>query len=500
MTAVGGDHGLVSEITEQYEVAVIGTGFSGLGVAIELKRSGITDFVVLERANAVGGTWRDNVYPGCAVDVPSVLYSYSFFPGDWSRLFATQPELRAYTESVVDAFELRSHVRLNSEVVGGEFDEATHRWVVRLADGRVISARAVVMGYFSLHVPFVPDIPGLDVFSGIQMHSGSWDLGFDPKGKRIAVVGSGASAVQIVPALAREGAHVVSFQRSPAWVLPRGDRAIPGPVRTLLRKFPPARLALRGMVFSLLESVHLAEFHPRLLPVFEQICLRALRKQVPDPRTREALRPDYRFGCKRPMVSDEYYAAFARDDVDLVTEKIVELTPAGVRTADGVVHEVDAIVWATGYHVQDSIPRFPDFRTPAFSLRDSYERNGFAAYRGIAFAGLPNLFCVTGPNTALPHTSQFQAIEPTTRLVARTIAHMRDRAVTRYAPTEAAQRRFVAHCRRVLADRVWTIGGCTSYFVSATGANTLTWPGSTRSVRRDRRRIRPEDWERQSAG
>ncbi|MEV0338748.1 NAD(P)/FAD-dependent oxidoreductase [Nocardia sp. NPDC050713] len=486
----------MSEVTERCEVVVIGSGFSGLGVAINLKRCGIDDFVILERAESVGGTWRDNVYPGCAVDVPSVLYSYSFFPGDWSRLFATQPELRAYTESVVDAFDLRPHVRLNSEVVGAEFDETEHRWRVRLADGRVISARAVVMGYFSLHVPFVPDVPGREQFQGVQMHSGSWDPGFRPEGKRIAVVGSGASAVQIVPALARAGAHVVSFQRSPAWVLPRGDRAIAGPVRTVLRKFPPARLALRGMVFSLLELVHLAEFHPRLLPVFEQVCLRALRNQVPDPRTREKLRPDYRFGCKRPMVSDEYYAAFARDDVDLVTEKIVDLTPSGVRTADGVVHEVDAIVWATGYHVQDSIPRFPDFGTPTFSLRESYERNGFAAYRGIAFAGLPNLFCVTGPNTALPHTSQFQAIEPTTRLIARTIAHMRERAVTRYTPTDVAQHRFVAHCRRVLADRVWTIGGCTSYFVTPTGTNTLTWPGSTRSVRRDRRHIRPEDWDR----
>ncbi|TQM31850.1 flavin-containing monooxygenase [Nocardia bhagyanarayanae] len=489
----------MSEVPERCEVAVIGSGFSGLGVAINLKRCGIEDFVILERAESVGGTWRDNVYPGCAVDVPSVLYSYSFFPGDWSRLFATQPELRAYTESVVDAFDLRRHVRRESEVVGAEFDESEHRWRVRSADGRVISARAVVMGYFSLHVPFVPDVPGRELFRGVQMHSGSWHSGFQPEGKRIAVVGSGASAVQIVPALARAGAQVVSFQRSPAWVLPRGDRAIPGPVRTVLREFPPARLALRGMVFSLLELVHLAEFHPRLLPVFEQVCLRALRRQVPDPRIREKLRPDYRFGCKRPMVSDEYYAAFARDDVDLVTEKIVDLTPSGVRTADGVVHEVDAIVWATGYHVQDSIPRFPDFRTAAFSLRESYERNGFAAYRGIAFAGLPNLFCVTGPNTALPHTSQFQAIEPTTRLIARTIAHMRERAVTRYTPTDAAQHRFVAHCRRVLADRVWTIGGCTSYFVTPTGTNTLTWPGSTRSVRRDRRHIRPEDWDRRPA-
>lgn len=485
-----------SSTVSRYAVAVIGSGFSGLGVAINLRRQGIDDFVILERADAVGGTWRDNVYPGCAVDVPSVLYSYSFAPNpDWSRMYATQPELRAYTEDIVDKFDLRRHVSLNSNVAEADFDTEHDEWAITLTDGRVVRARSVVMGYFSLHAAAIPDIPGRNSFAGPQIHSGTWDTSFDPAGKKIAVVGAGASAVQLVPALSRDAEQLVAFQRTPAWVLPKMDRPLSKTVRRVFRYLPPARLAARAFVFSFLEAMHFAEFRPRLVSVYEKVCLAQLKSQVPDPEVRAKLTPDYRFGCKRPMVSDEYYGTFARPNVDLVTEKIIEITPEGMRTADGVHHDLDAIVWATGFHVQESIPRFPDFRGPTLSLRDSYHRNGFAAYRGIAFAGLPNLFCVTGPNTALPHTSQFLAIEPTTKLIARTIAHMRDRGATRYTPTDKAQQSFVTRARKILSTRVWSTGNCNSYFISEDGTNTLVWPGGTWSVRRDRRRVRPDDWQ-----
>ncbi|MET9491609.1 NAD(P)/FAD-dependent oxidoreductase [Nocardia sp. NPDC006630] len=481
---------------DRYDVAIIGTGFSGLAVAINLRRLGMDNFVLLERAGAVGGTWRDNVYPGCAVDVPSVLYSYSFAPNpEWTRLYATQPELRAYTESVVDRFDLRRRIQLKSEVAEADFDEDAAEWVIRLTDNRIVRARAVVMGYFSLHAAAIPDIPGRSGFTGPQMHSSTWDPGFDPTGKRIAVVGAGASAVQIVPALARTAGRVISFQRTAAWVLPRGDRPIPPAVRTLLRRIPPLRLAARAFVFTFLEALHFAEFHPRLVRLYARICLAALNRQVPDPEVRRKLVPDYSFGCKRPMVSDEYYAAFARPEVGLSTEKIVEITPTGLRTADGLHHEVDAIVWATGFHVQDSIAHFPDFRTETTSTRKKFARDGFTAYRGIAFAGLPNLFAVTGPNTALPHTSQFLAIEPTAGLIARTIADMHHRAVPRYTPTAAAEQAWVTRAHQLLSTRIWSTGNCTSYFVDQTGTNTLTYPGGTWTLRRDRRRLRPEDWQ-----
>ncbi|UFS96038.1 flavin-containing monooxygenase [Nocardia huaxiensis] len=482
--------------SDHYDVAIIGSGFSGLGVAINLRRLGIDNFVILERADTVGGTWRDNVYPGCAVDVPSVLYSYSFAPNpDWTRLYATQPELREYTENVVDSFDLRRHVRLRSEVGSADFDESAKLWTIQLTDGREIRARAAVMGYFSLHEAAVPDIPGRMEFTGPQMHSSRWDPAFEPEGKRIAVIGSGASAVQIVPALARTSARVLSFQRTAAWVLPRGDRPIPPAVRTVLRRIPPLRLAARAFVFTFLEALHFAEFHPRLVSLYARVCLAALKRQVPDPETRRKLTPDYSFGCKRPMVSDEYYAAFARPTVDLVTEKIIEITPTGLRTADGAHHEVDAIVWATGFHVQDSIARFPDFRTPTTSTRRKFAEDGFTAYRGIAFAGLPNLFAVTGPNTALPHTSQFLAIEPTARLIARTIAHMRAHHIPRYTPSAGAEREWVTRARDLLSSRVWSTGGCTNYFTTADGTNTLTYPGGTWTLRRDRRQLRLEDWQ-----
>ncbi|WP_433726889.1 flavin-containing monooxygenase [Nocardia sp. CA-129566] len=479
-----------------YDVAIIGSGFSGLGVAVNLRRLGNDNFVILERAAAIGGTWRDNVYPGCAVDVPSVLYSYSYAPNtDWTRVYATQPELRAYTENIVDTFDLRRHVQLSSDVAEADFDEAAEQWVLRLTDGRLIRARAVVMGYFSLHAEAIPDIAGRADFTGPQMHSSKWDPSFEPEGKRIAVVGAGASAVQIVPALAESAAELLSFQRTPAWVIPRLDRPIPPTVRKILRYVPPIRLAARGFVFLFLETMHFAEFHPRLVSVYERLVRRVLARQVPDPEVRRKLTPDYAFGCKRPMVSDEYYRSFARPNVRLSTEKITEITATGIRTADGQLHEVDAIVWATGFHVQDSIAHFPDFRTAQTSTRKKFQRDGFRAYRGIAFAGLPNLFAITGPNTALPHTSQFLAIEPTTKLVARTIEYMRARRIRRYSPSEQAERAWVTRARELLSTRVWSTGGCTSYFIDEDGTNTLTWPGGTWSVRRDRRRIRPQDWD-----
>ncbi|MFI7665512.1 flavin-containing monooxygenase [Nocardia sp. NPDC049526] len=479
-----------------YDVAIIGSGFSGLGVAMNLRRLGTDNFVILERADAIGGTWRDNVYPGCAVDVPSVLYSYSFAPkADWTRVYATQPELRAYTEQVVDNFDLRRHVQLNSDVADADFDDEAEQWVLRLSDGRLVRARAVVMGYFSLHAEAIPDIPGRSGFVGPQMHSSKWDPSFEPAGKRIAVVGAGASAVQIVPALAKSAAELISFQRTPAWVIPRLDRPIPPTVRKILRTVPPIRLAARGFVFLFLEAMHFAVFHPRLVSVYERVVRKVLAEQVRDPELRRKLTPDYAFGCKRPMVSDEYYSSFTRPNVRLSTEKITEITATGLRTADGELHEVDAIVWATGFHVQDSIAHFPEFRTAATSTRKKFQRDGFRAYRGIAFAGLPNLFAVTGPNTALPHTSQFLAIEPTTKLIAKTIEHMRAKGIRRYSPSERAEREWVTRARKLLGSRVWSTGGCTSYFIDADGTNTLTWPGGTFSLRLDRRRIRPQDWD-----
>ena len=487
-------------MTWSYEVAVIGTGFSGIAVAIELRRRGITDFVMLERADAVGGTWRYNTYPGCAVDVPSLLYSYSYAADhDWSRLYAPAAELRDYTESVVERFGLRPHIRLRSEVSEADFDPGDDRWVLRLRDGSAVRARTVVMGYFSLHVPALPDIPGLDTFRGVQMHSGRWDHEFAASGKRVAVIGSGASAVQIVPALARAGAEVVSVQRSPAWVLPRGDRRIPGPIRAVLRHVPAARIAARAMILLLLEALHLAEFHPRFLSIFERVCRFALAQQVPDPALRARLTPDYRFGCKRPMVSDEYYRSFTRDNVELVTAELAEITPTGLRTADGEQHDVDAIVWATGFRVQDSIDHFPDFRAPGLSTRTKFARDGFTAYRGVAFAGLPNLFAVTGPNTALPHTSQFLGIEPSSGLIARIITRMRDDGVTRYTPSAEAETRWVTEARATLSTRIWSTGGCRSYFIEKDGTNTLVYPGGAITARLERRRLVLRDWERRTA-
>lgn len=463
---------------EHTTVAIVGSGFSGMCTAIKLIEAGIEDFVILEKADEVGGTWRENSYPGCTVDVPSPLYSLSFEPNpDWSRTYARQEELFAYARGIADKYRLRERIRFNTEVLGGDFDEEGGRWWLETSSGPVC-ARFVVLACISLHFPFIPEIPGTDRFRGVAFHSARWRHDYDFTGKRVAAVGTGASAVQFVPQLAKRAAELTVYQRSAGWVLPKLDLRLSKPLRTAFRAVPPMQKALRAAIFGGHELLHHAQFNPRLLGLFEQLCLRSLRAQVPDPEIRAKLTPDYRFSCKRPMVANNYYRTFMRENVRLVTDGISRIEPDAIVDASGKRTEVDAIVWGTGFHVQDMYRFFPELRVGGISLRDRIEQRGLEGYRGIAMRGAPNVFTVVGPNAVLPHTSFLLTIESNSTHVVRLINELLRRGIARAEVSEHAQREFTEWAHRKLGDAVWSIGGCTSYFIDENKVNRIAWPGS----------------------
>lgn len=459
-------------------VVIVGSGFSGMCTAIKLAEAGITDFLILEKAGDVGGTWRENTYPGCTVDVPSPLYSFSFEPNpDWSRTYAGQQELLGYARELAERYRLREHIRFDTEVCSGDFDEERGQWLLQTT-GAPVRAKLVVLACISLHFPNVPEIPGSQRFRGMSFHSAQWRHDYDCTGKRVAAVGTGASAVQFIPELAGRAAELTVYQRSAGWVLPKLDLEIGDTARTALRALPLLRRALRAGVFAAHELLHLAQFNPWLLGAFEALCLRTLREQVPDPVTRAKLTPDYRFACKRPLVANNYYETFMREHVSLVTDPITAIDEHAVIDASGRRTEVDAIVWGTGFHVQDMYRFFPELRVRGHSLTDRIDERGLEGYRGIAMRGAPNVFTVVGPNAVLPHTSFILTIESNSAHVVRLIKRVRDRGIKRIEVGERAQREFTRRAHRVLGEAVWSIGGCTSYFIDEHKVNRIAWPGS----------------------
>src|SRR3954466_11288354 len=407
MTAVRPDH----------EVIVVGAGFSGIGAAIKLDRAGFGDLAVLEDGDGVGGAWHWNTYPGVAVDIPSFSYQFSFeTSSDWSRIYAPGTELKAYAEHCVDRYGLRDRIRLNTKVVAGEFDEGAHIWRLTTGDGDELTARYVVGATGVFTKPKPPDIPGLDDYAGTVMHTARWDHDQDLRGKRVAVVGTGASAVQVIPSIAPLVEQLTVFQRTPIWCLPKLDGRIPGQLRALLRRLPitrvPARVASQAFVEATFPLP--AHFHGvvPLANVGERVARDLLRKQVRDPGVRDKLTPQYALGCKRPSFSNEYLPTFNRDNVHLETTAIETITPGGVRTADGTEHQVDVLVLATGFKVFESgnMPPFPIRGRDGVDLEEWWDANRFQAYEGVSVPGFPNLFTILGPY-AFNGSSYFHLIE-----------------------------------------------------------------------------------------
>ncbi|MGW0331252.1 flavin-containing monooxygenase [Streptomyces sp. NPDC003011] len=483
---------------EHVRVAVIGSGFGGLGAAVRLRREGVTDFVVLERAGSVGGTWRDNTYPGCACDVPSHLYSFSFAPNpDWPRTFSGQEHIRAYLEHVADVFGLRPHIRLDSEVKRMAWNTERLCWDIETSSGS-LSADLVVSATGPLSDPKIPDIPGLDSFPGKVFHSARWDHGYDLRGKRVAMVGTGASAIQIVPAIQPEVSRLTLFQRTPAWVLPRLDRAIGPAERALHRTLPFTTLARRGLLWGIRE-LQVQAFTKRSgqLGLVEQVAKRHMGRVIKDPALRAKLTPDYRIGCKRILLSSEYYPALARPNVDVVASGLSEVRGSTLVAADGTETEADAIVFGTGFHVTD-MPIAErvvgaDGRTLAEAWADG---GGMEALRGASVPGFPNWMTVIGPNTGLGNSSMILMIESQLNYLAdylRQLNVLGGRAALDARPS--AVRAWSHRVHERMKRTVWNTGGCTSWYLDANGRNTTVWPGTTTEFRRATRRVDLAEYE-----
>lgn len=474
---------------------IIGSGFSGLGMGIALKKQGV-DFLILEKADEIGGTWRDNTYPGCACDIPSHMYSFSFEPkADWTHMWSFQPEIFDYLKGVTDKHDLRRSIRFGTHVDRAHWDEEESRWHVFDTAGQEYVAQFLVSGAGGLHIPLIPEVPGIDEFAGAAFHSAQWDHTVDISGKRVAVIGTGASAIQIVPAIVDDVAELQLYQRTPAWVMPRPNNAFPQWMRNVFRRVPGVRALLRAGIYWIHEGVGFAMTkQPRLLKIGELMGTWNIKRSIKDPELQRKLTPHYRAGCKRILNSDTYYRGIANPKTSVITERIERVTPAGIVTADGVEHPVDVLVWATGFHVTDSYTYVDIKGANGEDLVDRWTSEGMAAHRGITVAGMPNLFFLLGPNTALGHNSVVFMIESQIRYAAQAIAAVDKAGAVALAPNRRAQDEFNADLQRDLAGTVFSTGGCHSWYMDSHGVNRTLWSGMTWQYWLATRKFKPSEY------
>lgn len=474
-------------------IAVIGTGFAGLGLAIKLREAGEEDFVVFERADEVGGTWRDNTYPGCACDVPSNLYSFSFAPNpDWSRSFSPQPEILEYLRSCADRFGVRPHIRFGHEVQGADWDEGAQRWRITTSQGEY-TAEFLVAGMGPLSEPSIPDLPGLDTFEGAVFHSAEWDHGHDLSGERVAVVGTGASAIQFVPQIQPLVGKLHLFQRTPPWIVPRTDRRFTRLERWMRRRVPGFQRGIRATIYWSRETFVWALLRPKVVRRLQAVALRHLAHQVKDRDLRAQLTPDYTIGCKRIIISSDYYPSLTQPNVEVVAEGVTAVGPRSVIAADGSEREVDTIIFGTGFHVTDP-PGMEKLRgRGGVSLAEAW-KDGAAAYLGTAVAGFPNLFMLIGPNTGLGHTSMVVMIEAQLRYLVDCLRVAKEQDVATVEVREDVQATYNADIQSQLVDSVWNQGGCRSWYLDADGRNTTVWPTYTWRFRNRTRRFDPDSY------
>ena len=475
------DH--ADETIEHVPVAIVGSGFSGLGMAIRLRDAGIDDFVILERGDDVGGTWRDNDYPGAACDVPSRLYSFSFAPNpNWSRSFSPQCEILDYLRDCTDRFGVRPHVRLGCEVLDATWGEDEQRWHLRTSAGE-LTCDVLVSASGGLSDPKLPPIPGAEAFEGTVFHSAAWNHEHDLTGERVAVIGTGASAIQIVPEIQPEVAQLDVYQRTPAWIIPRSDRDFSRLEQRLYRIRPIERLARAAIYWG--RELYVLGFtkHRKLMEVPHKIALAHLRKQVRDPELREKLTPEYTIGCKRILISNEFYPALDQPNADVVTSPIQEIRPHSIVTEDGTEREVDTIVYATGF--QATPPPIAARVTGRGGRRliDEWRENGMQGFRGTTVAGFPNLFFLVGPNTGLGHTSMVHVIESQVQYVRSALETMRAQGLASVEPQPNAQAAWNDGVQGRLEGSVWNTGGCASWYLDDAGRNTTLWPGYTFELR-----------------
>jgi cyclohexanone monooxygenase len=464
---------------------VIGAGFGGLCAAIKLQEDGETDFLVVEKCPDVGGTWRDNTYPGAACDVPSQLYSYSFAPNpDWSSSYSPQPEIQAYLQRVAGEAGVLDRFAFDTGVEDARWDDEASEWVVRTSSGEVRST-TLVTAAGALSEPRLPDIDGIADFQGRLFHSARWDHDVDLTGLRVAVIGTGASAIQIVPELQQVAARVDLYQRTAPYVIPRNDRHYTRLERTLFRRFPALQRLYRiGVYWGKEATAPPFVVDKRLGWPIKQLALANLARGVRDPGLRARLTPTFDVGCKRILISNDYYPAVASDNVDLVTDPIAKITGDAVVTADGTERQVDALVVATGFHTTDLPIADHIVGRDGRSLAETWRGTGMQAFKGTTVSGFPNLFFVVGPNTGLGHSSMVFVIESQVHYIREAIRAMRAGGYAAIEPTAPAQASWNDWVQRRMQRTVWLTGGCSSWYLDEHGNNTVLWPATTVSFRR----------------
>lgn len=487
----------VPVLPRHVRVAVIGAGFGGLGAAIALQKARIEDFVVFEKDADVGGTWRANRYPGCQCDVPSNLYSFSFaLNSEWSQAFAIQPEIEKYLLRVTDEYRLRPKIQFNCEVQSARWSDKGQCWEIATSLG-ALTADCIISGHGGLSAPATPDIPGLDQFAGEVFHSARWNQEFDLRGKRVAVIGTGATGVQIVPTIQPIVEKLYVFQRTPGWIVPRPDHVVPAWRKKLYRRMPWVQRLSRLRQYLLHEVMIFPYVHyPRLRKYVERAALRHMENQVSDPELREKLTPNYSIGCKRILLSNEFYPALQTPNTMLVTEPIAEVTREGIRLANSETVALDAIILATGFHVATHPMMARVFGRDGRSFAEHASAAGPKTLFGITAAGFPNLFLLAGPNTGIGHTSLVYMIECQIRYALNALRWMNRTGATAIEPREEACAAFAAEMERRLANSVWNAGGCKSWYLGETGRNTTIWPGPTFEYARRTRQFDPGKYDK----
>lgn len=476
-----------------FHTLIVGTGFAGLGMAIKLKEEGQSDFAILERAADVGGTWRDNNYPGCACDVQSHLYSFSFEQNpDWSRMFASQGEIWAYLRACSEKYGLGPHLRFGADVTGARWNDDAQQWRLSTRDGRSFTCRVLICGMGGLSNPTIPDLKGKADFKGMQFHSAQWRHDVDLEGKRIAVIGTGASAIQFVPQIRQLARRVDLYQRTPPWIVPKPDRTISAIERRVFKRFPLLQRLYRKAIYWTLESRILGfTVDPRLMKLFEIVARGHIKRQVKDPALRAKLTPDYTIGCKRILISDDYYPALTQPNVEVIADGVREIRASSVVAGDGSEREVDVIIWGTGFRAADPLPRGVFFGRGGIDILDAW-KDGAEAYKGTTMAGFPNLFFIAGPNTGLGHSSMVFMIESQVRYIGQALKTMRERAAGAVEVKPEALREYNDRLQSRLGKAVWNTGGCQSWYLDRNGRNVTLWPGATWQFRRQTSRFDDE--------
>lgn len=478
------------------DVLIVGAGFSGLGLAIRLKQAGRNDFLIIEKADEVGGTWRDNTYPGCACDIPSHLYSLSFeAKADWSRLYPPQPELLDYLTGLARKHDLYRHIRLNTKMERAVWDEAAGIWRLTTDKGEEITARMLVSAIGALHIPAIPKLKGVENFKGPAFHSAQWRHDVDLTGKRVAVIGTGASAIQFVPQIAPQVHGLHLFQRTPPWVLPKIDGPI-GPVsQWMFKHIPGYRRAFRALIYWINEARALALVNnSKAIKIGEGYARSVIAKHITDPATRAKVTPDYRMGCKRVLLANDYYPALARPNVEVVTDGIAEVKTHSIVSKDGVERPIDAIIYGTGFDVTDSLKNLPIVGRQGLALNQAW-KDGARGYYGITVSGFPNYFMLLGPNTGLGHNSQIVMIEGQINYV---MSALKKLEAGKVRAIDLKPQVLDAHDRRIqdkLKNSVWQQGGCVSWYQDANGRNVTLWPGFTFDYVAKTRKLNLDEYE-----